>query len=143
MPTLKNILPILLLAFPMAMANVGNDYPQSPSDSQERDFNSGQKNAVTIHVIISVIILVVFVVIIVTLTTIGSRRRRQRQRHTQSAGMIYNRPGANAAAPPYSVTDDVNLPAYSYAPANGETVVSQQSSGIAQPAPAHVSKDVV
>ncbi|TGO56997.1 hypothetical protein BOTNAR_0211g00030 [Botryotinia narcissicola] len=141
MPTLKNILPILLLAFPMAMANVGNDYPQSPSDSQERDLNSGQKNAVTIHVIISVIILVVFVVIIVTLTTIGSRRRRQR--HTQYAGMIYNRPGANAAAPPYSVADDVNLPAYSHAPANEETVVSQQSSGIAQPAPAHVSKDVV
>ncbi|KAF7886476.1 hypothetical protein EAF00_010579 [Botryotinia globosa] len=141
MPTLKNILPILLLAFPMTMANVGNDYPQSPSDSQERDFNSGQKNAVTIHVIISVVILVVLVVIMVALTTIGSRRRRQR--HTQYAGQIYNRPGANAAAPLYSVADDVSLPAYSYAPANGETVVPQQSSGIAQPAPAHVSKDVV
>ncbi|KAF7904802.1 hypothetical protein BELL_0766g00030 [Botrytis elliptica] len=141
MSTLKNILPVLLLAFPMAMANVDSDYPQPPSDSQERDINSGQKSAVTIHVIISVAILVVFVVIIVTLTTIGSRRRRQR--HTRYAGKLYNRPGANAAAPPYSVVDDVNLPAYSYAPANGETVVSQQSTGIAQPAPAHVSKDVV
>ncbi|THV52738.1 hypothetical protein BGAL_0070g00190 [Botrytis galanthina] len=140
MSTLNNILPILLLAFPMAMANVGSDYPQPPSNSQEQDFNSGQKNAVTIHVIISVVILVVFVVIIVTLTTIGSRRRRQR--HTQYAGKMYNIPGANAAAPPYSVADDVNLPAYTYAPANVETVVSQQSSGIAQPAPAHVSKDV-
>ncbi|KAF5872352.1 uncharacterized protein Bfra_005711 [Botrytis fragariae] len=141
MSALKNILPILLLAFPMAMANVGSDYPQPPSDSQERDFSSGQKSAVTIHVIISVIILMVFLIIIVTLTTIGSRRRRQRR--TQYAGKIHNGPGANAAAPPYSVADDVNLPAYSYAPANGETVVSQQSSGIAQPAPAHVSKDLV
>ncbi|KAF7947581.1 hypothetical protein EAE96_008665 [Botrytis aclada] len=141
MSTLKNILPILLLALPMAMASVGSDYPQPPSDSQERDFNSGQKSAVTIHIIISVVILLVFVIIIVTLTTIGSRRRRQR--HTEYAGKIRNRPGENAAAPPYSVADDVNLPAYSYAPANGETVVSQQSSGITEPAPAHVSKDVV
>ncbi|TGO48084.1 hypothetical protein BCON_0252g00120 [Botryotinia convoluta] len=141
MSTLKNILSILLLALPMVMATVGSDYPQPPSDSQERDLNSGQKSAVTIHVIISVVILVVFVVIIVTLTTIGSRRRRERR--TQYAGKIYNRPRANAAAPPYSVADDVNLPAYSYAPANGETVVSQQSSGIAQPASTHVSKDVV
>ncbi|TGO20592.1 hypothetical protein BPAE_0283g00040 [Botrytis paeoniae] len=141
MSTLKNILPILLLAFPMAMANVGSDYPQQPSDSQEREFNSGQKSTVTVHVIISVVVLVVFVIIIVTLTTIGSRRRRERR--TQYEGKIYNRPGANAAAPPYSVVDDMNLPAYSYAPANGETVVSHQSSGIAQPAPAHVSKDLV
>ncbi|TEY64388.1 hypothetical protein BOTCAL_0148g00120 [Botryotinia calthae] len=77
----------------------------------------------------------------VILTTIGSRRSRQRR--TQYARKTYDRPGANTAAPPCSVTDDMNLPAYSYAPANGETVIAQQSSGIAQPAPAHVSKDVV
>ncbi|KAF7903611.1 uncharacterized protein EAF01_006660 [Botrytis porri] len=141
MSTFKNILPILLLALPMAMATVGSDYPEPPSDSQERDFNTGHKSSVTIPVIISVVILVVFVIILVTLTMLGSRRRRERR--TQYAGKTYNRSGVNAAAPPYSVVDDVNLPAYSYAPANGETVFAQQSSGIAQPAPAHVSKDVV
>ncbi|KAM0180773.1 hypothetical protein ACHAPF_002063 [Botrytis cinerea] len=141
MSILKNVLPILLLALPMVMATVGSDYPEPLSNSQKRDFSSEQKSVVAVHVIISVVILVVFLIIIVTLATIGSRRRRQR--HTQYAGKTYGRPGANTAAPPYSVTDDMNLPAYSYAPANGETVIAQQSSGIAQPAPAHVSKDVV
>ncbi|CCD53846.1 hypothetical protein ACHAO1_000541 [Botrytis cinerea] len=141
MSILKNVLPILLLALPMVMATVGSDYPEPLSNSQKRDFSSEQKSVVAVHVIISVVILVVFLIIIVTLATIGSRRRRQR--HTQYAGKTYGRPGANTAAPPYSVTDDMNLPAYSYAPVNGETVIAQQSSGIAQPAPAHVSKDVV
>lgn len=81
----------------------------------------------------------------ITLATIATQRRRQRDGGTQFAGKLYHRPGARTttAAPPYRAGDDVYLPAYSYEPVRGETVVAQSSSAVAQPAPAHVSKYVV
>ncbi|KAI9649537.1 hypothetical protein NHQ30_002117 [Ciborinia camelliae] len=142
MSALSNILPILLLALPMTIATVDSDYPQ-PLDysSQHRAFDSKATSALTIHIIISIVVLVTFILVTITLIKIASRRRRQGP--TQLAGKVYNRPGARTtAAPPYRVGDDVYLPAYSYEPARGETVISQ-SSLVAQPAPAHVSKDVV
>ncbi|ESZ95387.1 hypothetical protein SBOR_4243 [Sclerotinia borealis F-4128] len=145
MSTLSSILPILLLMLPITMATVESDFPKSPRsnfDQEQQDFESNANSALTIHIIISVVVLVVFILVIIILATAARRRRQSRK---PLAGNMYDRPGVRitTAAPPYRVGDDVDLPAYSYEPVRGETVVAQSSSTVAQPAPAHVSKDVV
>ncbi|KAB8297928.1 hypothetical protein EYC80_001710 [Monilinia laxa] len=145
MYTLNVILPNFLLILPRTVATVESDFPQ-PSDfnsnQEQRDFDSETGRAFTIHIIISAVILVAFILVMISLTMIASRRRQERR--TQIVGNVYNGPGVGSTAvPPYKVGNDVYLPVYSYEPARGETVVAQSSEEIAQPAPAHLSKDVV
>ncbi|KAF7860454.1 hypothetical protein EAF04_008580 [Stromatinia cepivora] len=142
MSTFSNILPLVLLALPMTIATVDGDFPQSRhSEPQQRDFDSEQRNALAVHLVISVVMLEVFILAMVTLTTTASRIRRQRR--IQYVGKIHNRPGAITEASPYRVEDDVYLPAYSYEPVRGEIVVAQPSSTVAKPPPAHGSKTMV
>ncbi|KAG4030575.1 hypothetical protein MFRU_011g00340 [Monilinia fructicola] len=152
MYTLSVILPILLLAFPMTIATVEsdiatvqNDFPQpsqSNSSQEQRDFDSETRRALTVHMVISAIILIAFILVMICLARIASRRPQQRR--TQFVGNAYNGSGVRATAvPPYGVENDDYLPAYSSEPVRGETVVAQSSEGPAQPAPAHLSKDMV